>query len=103
MDIKEFYELKKELQDLAHEIMNSKQPEYTNNNADVLHNFKSTAKNLGLDPKEVWGVFFHKHIQAILSHAHNPNMYRAEPIESRYADAINYLYLGYALMKESDR
>ena len=29
-------------------------------------------------------------------------MHEAEPIESRYADATNYLNLGYALMKERD-
>ena len=40
-------------------------------------------------------------MQAILSHAHNPDMHQAEPIQSRYADAINYLYLGYALYLES--
>jgi hypothetical protein len=45
----------------------------------------------------VWGVFFHKHIQSILSHATNLNMHQAEPIESRYCDAINYLFLGFAL------
>jgi hypothetical protein len=27
-------------------------------------------------------------------------MPQAEPIESRYADAINYLFLGYALMND---
>lgn len=88
------------LLDEAEEIMKYKQPEYTNDNEDVLHNFKSTAQSLGLKPAEVWAVFFHKHVQAILSHAHNPDMHEAEPIESRYADALNYLFLGYSLLKE---
>ena len=86
----------------AHRIMQAKQPEYTNNNTDVLHNFKSTANRLGTDPMMVWSVFFDKHIQAIQSHAANPDMEQAEPIESRYADAMNYLQLGYALMKERE-
>ena len=86
----------------AYRIMQAKQPEYTNNNTDVLHNFKSTANRLGTDPMMVWSVFFDKHIQAIQSHAANPDMEQAEPIESRYADAMNYLQLGYALMKERE-
>jgi hypothetical protein len=97
MNHKEYSELKKQLIDNCNKIMNEKQPEYTNNNQDVLYNFKSTAKHLKLKPQEVWGVFFHKHIQSILSHATNSNMHQAEPIESRYCDAINYLFLGFAL------
>jgi len=94
--------VKKMLNKFASKIMSEKQPEYTNKNKDVLANFKKTAEQLGLQPMEVWGVFFNKHIQAILSHAHNPGMHQAEPIESRYADAINYLYLGFALLKENN-
>tara|TARA_Y100000114_G_C11710654_1_gene303287 strand:- start:288 stop:641 length:354 start_codon:yes stop_codon:yes gene_type:complete len=97
MDHKKLNEIKQTLLSYAQQIMNEKQPEYTNKNSDVLHNFKSTAENLGLEAQEVWAVFFYKHVQAILSHAHNPNMHAAEPIESRYADALNYLVLGLAL------
>lgn len=97
MNHKKFNELKKYILDNCQNIMNEKQPEYTNENSDVLHNFKTTAENLGLSPQEIWAVFFYKHVQAILSHAGNPNMHQAEPIESRYADAINYLFLGFAL------
>ena len=86
---------------VCQEIMNQKQPEYTNNDSDVLHNFKSIANRLILNPKEVWGVFLDEHIQAILSHVSNPEMHQAEPIMSRYADAINYLLLGFAMHIES--
>ena len=102
MNSKEFKKSTQQLKKLADGIMNAKQPEYTNNNTDILYNFKSTAESIGIEPMEVWAVFFHKHVQAILSHAHNPEMHEAEPIESRYADATNYLNLGYALMKERD-
>ena len=101
MDHKKFNEIRKYILDNCQEIMNAKQPEYTNRNADVLHNFKTTAENLGLRPQEVWAVFFYKHVQAILSHANNPDMHAAEPIESRYADAINYLFLGFAMHIET--
>ena len=102
MNSNEFKKSQRELRKQAYRIMSAKQPEYTNNNTDVLHNFKSTAKRLGIDPMTVWSVFFDKHIQAIFSHASDPDMAQAEPIESRYADAINYLHLGFALMKERD-
>lgn len=102
MNSKTYKQISKQLDQAAKDIMKGKQPEYTNNNKDVLHNFKSSAEMLGLQPIEVWAVFFHKHVQAIMSHAHNPGMNQAEPIESRYADAINYLHLGFALMKERD-
>ena len=98
MNQKEFEQTKKFIFDKAQDIMNAKQPEYTNKSIDVLNNFKQTAKAIGIEPMEVWAVFFNKHIQAILSHAGDPNMHQAEPIDSRYADAINYLFLGFSLL-----
>lgn len=103
MDKIDFKINKEKLLDLANEIMSKKQPEYTNDNENVFQNFISTAENLNLQPMEVWAVFFHKHVQSILSHAHNPDMNQAEPIETRYADAINYLFLGYAMIIESKK
>ena len=88
MNQQEFKETKKYLLDKCQEIMEAKQPEYTQKNIDILNNFKSTAESIGIEPMEVWAVFFNKHIQAILTHAGDPTMPQAEPIESRYADAI---------------
>ena len=102
MTQKEFIETRKYILDKAQDIMDEKQPEYTNKSIDVLYNFISTAKSIGIEPMEVWAVFFNKHVQAILSHAGDPNMKQAEPIESRYADAINYLFLGFALLVEDE-
>jgi len=100
MNKKEFQSTKKYILDKAQDIMDAKQPEYTNKNIDVLHNFKSTAESIGIQPMEVWAVFFNKHIQAILTHSGNPDMKQAEPIDSRYADALNYLFLGFAMLVE---
>ena len=100
MNKKEFQETRKYILNKAQDIMDAKQPEYTNKSIDVLYNFISSAKSIGIEPMEVWAVFFNKHVQAILSHAGDPNMKQAEPIESRYADAINYLFLGFALLVE---
>ena len=98
MNQKEFQETKKYILEKAQNIMDAKQPEYTNKSIDVLNNFKQTAKSIGIQPMEVWAVFFNKHIQAILSHSGDPNMKQAEPIDSRYADALNYLFLGFSLL-----
>ena len=100
MNKKEFQETRQYILDKAQDIMDAKQPEYTNKSIDVLNNFKQTAKSIGIQPMEVWAVFFNKHIQAILSHAGDPNMHQAEPIDSRYADALNYLFLGFAMLVE---
>jgi|TARA_R110001606_G_scaffold289416_1_gene437425 hypothetical protein len=102
MTKQEFQETRKYILEKAQDIMDAKQPEYTNKSIDVLYNFISTAKSIGIEPMEVWAVFFNKHVQAILSHAGDPNMKQAEPIESRYADAINYLFLGFALLIQDD-
>ena len=100
MTQKEFIETRQYILDKAQDIMDAKQPEYTNKSIDVLNNFKQTAKSLNTTPFIVWGTFFNKHIQAILSHAGDPNMHQAEPIDSRYADALNYLFLGFAMLVE---
>ena len=100
MTQQEFKETKKYLLDKCQEIMEAKQPEYTQKNIDILNNFKCSAKFIGIEPMEVWAVFFNKHIQAILTHAGDPYMPQAEPIESRYADAINYLLLGFSILQD---
>tara|TARA_R110002051_G_C8729875_1_gene497716 strand:- start:1868 stop:2206 length:339 start_codon:yes stop_codon:yes gene_type:complete len=102
MNKKEFESIKKYMLDKSKYIMDLKQPEYTNQSDDVLQNFKQTAKAIGITPMEVWAVFFNKHIQAILSHAGDVKLTHAEPIDNRYADAINYLFLGIALIKETN-
>ena len=92
--------LRSDLLKLSESIMNEKQPEYTNNNADILNNFKTTAEALKITPIEVWAVFFHKHKQSIMTHAQNSKTKMSEPIESRYADLINYITLGLAILQD---
>ena len=92
--------LRSDLLKLSESIMNEKQPEYTNNNADILNNFKTTAEALKITPIEVWAVFFHKHTQSIMTHAQNSKTKMSEPIESRYADLINYITLGLAIIQD---
>ncbi len=81
----EFDKLVKQLNDYSFDIMVSKRPEYTNEDTDVLANFKSTAERL-----------------ETYAHLKNANLKKSEPIHSRFADVINYCYLGYALFVERD-
>jgi hypothetical protein len=94
----QFEEVKTALDKLAAGEKKDKQKAYTNGNKDVLTNFKRIGKRLNLDPLKVWAVYFNKHVDAINTYC--DNRLEAEPIDTRFADALNYLYLGIALIKE---
>ena len=96
----EFNKLANELDTLAKDIMNAKGPEYTQQDKDVLANFKNTADRLNTSELKIWGAFFDKQISSIYAHLNNVNLKKAETIESRFADIINYCHLGLALFKE---
>ena len=103
MNKKDFQTISTELLTLASGIMASKGPEYTVANEDVLNNFKSTAKKLGVDPLVVWYAYFDKQVSSVAAHVSNHDLNKAEPMETRFADIINYAQLGYALFKDRDR
>lgn len=102
MNAETFEHTKKGLLDLAEAIATAKRPGYTHADLDVLRNFKQTAELLGITPMQVWGTFAMKHVSAILSHAKDPNIPQAEAIVGRYADLVNYLTLGHALIAEEE-
>ena len=102
MTQKEFKLLSKALDLIAKDTMKSKGPEYTQENKDILANFKNTADRLNTVPLKVWGAFFDKQISSIYAHLNNANLKKAETIESRFADIINYCHLGLALFKERE-
>ena len=94
--------MSKALDLIAKDTMKSKGPEYTQENRDILANFKNTAERLNTVPLKVWGAFFDKQISSIYAHLNNANLKKAESIESRFADIINYCHLGLALFKERE-
>ena len=96
----EFNKLANELDKLAKDIMNKKGPEYTQQDLDILANFKNTGDRLNTSPLKIWGAFFDKQITSVYAHLNNANLKKAESIESRFADIINYCHLGFALFKE---
>jgi len=96
----EFNKLSKALDFMCKEIMKSKGPEYTQEDTDMLANFKNTAERLNTTELRVWGTYFDKQISSVYAHLNNANLKKAETIESRFADIINYCHLGLALFKE---
>ena len=99
----EFNKLSKALDFMCKDIMKSKGPEYTQEDKDILANFKNTASRLNTTPLKVWGAYFDKQLSSIYAHLNNANLKRAETIESRFADIINYCHLGLALFKERQK
>jgi len=102
MTQKEFNKLSKALDYMSKDIMKSKGAEYTQESADILANFKNTAERLNTKPLKVWGCFFDKQLSSVYAHVNNSNLRKAESIESRFADIINYCHLGLALFKERE-
>ena len=62
-------------------------------------NFKLVARNTGLTPLQVWSVYFHKHIDSIMTFVKKGEL-KSESIDSRIHDSINYLLLLNGLIKE---
>jgi hypothetical protein len=100
MEKLEFEEVKDRLDRLSEKEKKHKQNAYTSGNRDVLTNFKRIAERLKINPLKVWAVYFNKHVDAI--NTYSDSGLEAEPIDTRFADALNYLYLGYALIEEQN-
>jgi len=80
------------------EIQMSKGQAYSGKD-DALDNFKRNAKKNDVSPLVIWNVYFSKHLDAIDSFIRGEYT-DTEPIEGRFMDAINYLELGYGLVRE---
>jgi hypothetical protein len=102
MTQEQFNEAYDTLYNHAMSIRKAKQPEYTLENADILHNFKESAKRAGVTPLQVWSIFFDKQLSSVQAHIKNPDLKPAEPLSSRFADLYNYLLLGYCLFQEKN-
>lgn len=102
MNASDFTRIKVGLFSQASSIADAKRPAYTGGNEDVLHNFKETARRCGITPLQAWAVHYEKHASAIMSFCKNPSGLQAEPIAGRFADALNYLSLGLALIADNE-
>ena len=101
MTLKEYNEIKTELLEYANEVAAPKREEYTGSSMDVLNNFKRIANRLGLSPLQVWAVYFNKHVDSVNTFIKGSDKV-SEPMHSRFADMLNYLFLGIALIIEEE-
>jgi hypothetical protein len=95
-----FWRLRGELDNLCVEILNSKGVDIARHKelGDRLGNFRRIALLLGVEPREVWVTYFLKHVDVLIRWATTGGV-ESEPLEGRFADARNYIDLGYAIWK----
>jgi hypothetical protein len=101
MNTEQFDRIRNTLNTMREEIVLAKRPEYTEGNADVLHNFKQLAEEINITPMQVWYVYFRKHVASISQFCADPKRTTSEPIVGRVADAMNYLDLLNALINDN--
>ena len=101
MKEKIFYEKCDELYKECMDIMKTKGQAYSGLE-DKLGNFKRVAKNLAMTPKQVWYVYFSKHLDALSAYLRGEYV-DSEPIMGRIKDLINYLYLFMGLYEEQEQ
>lgn len=77
----------------------SKGEEYSRSD-DQLANFKRSAEEAGVTPQQVWLVFYNKHMDAIKHFIKTGFWLSTEKPEARIDDAILYLLLLKAMIKE---
>ena len=102
MNLKTYTDISTHLLEKAAAIETAKRPSYTIGSEDVLANFKRIAERTGQKPGQILATYMLKHIDSITAALCNPDIPQAEEIEGRFADGINYLKLGYALLREQD-
>lgn len=81
------------------EILQTKGLDYTRHEEDRLSNFKRSALAIGIDPLQVWAIFFNKHVDAVMAFIKTGKV-ESEAIEGRLDDIVNYIYLLEGLLKE---
>lgn len=101
MDKQTYSSIKETLLNGASIVEMGKQKDYSQGTEDVLSNFKRIAEASGLQPLQVWLVYFLKHVDAVSTFAKTGRV-ASEPIEGRFQDLLNYVFLGYALVKDGD-
>jgi len=100
MNTEEFLKSCKELDTIAAHIRAAKAPAYNQNDGtDMLASFKRSAEQTGVNPLQAWGIHLEKQVSGIMTYVRTGA--ESEPIESRFADVLNYLYLGFSLLEDS--
>lgn len=100
MTLREYQRARKFLLDTADAVETAKRPDYTIEHEDVLINFKRVADRAGITPEQALLTYALKHEDAISRIMRNPMASFSEPPILRFADRLNYLSLGLALLVE---
>jgi len=99
---KEFDEIVKNRLKLIKEILLKKRAEYAPGGKDRLHNFKRAAAMLGTTQEQALVGMWAKHVVSILDICDGQPAGR-EMIDEKIGDAINYLILLEAALKEEPK
>jgi hypothetical protein len=103
LTVEERKELFKTLAKECDEIMEGKQPGYTNEGL-ANDNFWNDADELGIRPEQVLLVHMNKHARSIkLYIKKDGKVVDPEPISKRIEDNINYLKMLWTIFVEQDR
>lgn len=81
------------------DLTNTKGSEYSGDGDDQLRNFHEAGADADIKPEQAWLVHFNKHVAAIKSYVRT-GIVKSEPIEGRIDDAILYLVLLKALVRD---
>ena len=100
MTLPEYRRVRQYLLDTANAVEVAKRPDYTIDDPDVLINFKRVADRTGITPEQALQTYALKHEDAITRIMRNPMASFSEPAILRFADRLNYLSLGLALLVE---
>ena len=102
MNLEDYLQIRMELIEFSDEVAASKREEYTGQSQDILYNFKRIADRLGMSPLQVWAVYFNKHVDSVNTFIKGEASV-SEPMGSRFADMLNYLFLGICLIIEEEQ
>lgn len=82
-------------------VMQSKGRDYTMEQPDRLHNFRTVGAFVDVPMPKVWATYFYKHVTAIFTFIKTGGQSESEPIRGRVVDCIVYLLLfGARMLKE---
>ena len=97
----EFGKFRERLNAECEELLLKKGSDYSGMN-DRHRNFKEAGASAGVSPLVAWWIFFKKHLDAIATYVREGKV-QSEPIQERFKDARNYLDLGAALVKDTEK
>ncbi len=100
MNAKKFQLMREEFLSRSLKLSDDKRIEYTegHHESNVLWNFESIGKTLGLSPMQVLSVYLIKHTSSLFNYFKDGREY-SESIEGRIMDIINYLLLLVAMIR----